>query len=243
MDGSGNRGPAHGTCCMDRTWHPAALAALAAPASGGRTDWCRLAAPSCLVLCRMLRTVPHRDGGFCRKRGPDGGADGSGGHLFSCVEPFLLHLPLETSNKLMLISALLYMNCGLVMVTCNKIKQFPMLVVMFAQLRVAVGQISPETRQERREVNERTTSGRRDGNSLGGCVNPQAFILECHAPTCTTYVIGARDVATLQGLGWRTSDDWLLTRSQAHRTQEWMGQLDSTGHKWGLVGRQRRQEW
>lgn len=50
----------------------------------------------------------------------------------------------------MLISALLYMNCGLVMVTCNKIKQFPMLVVMFAQLRVAVGQISQETRQERR---------------------------------------------------------------------------------------------
>lgn len=58
----------------------------------------------------------------------------------------------------------------------------------------------------------RVDSGRRrDGNSLGGCVNRQAFIWNAMLPTCTTYVIVERDVATLQGPAPKTSADWTLS--------------------------------
>lgn len=64
-------------------------------------------------------------------------------------------------NNLMLISTPFYMNCGLVMVTCNKIKQFRMLVVMFAQLHVAVGQIrdAPRAAASQCAHNEWTVGG------------------------------------------------------------------------------------
>lgn len=83
-----------------------------------------MAAPSCLVLCRMLRTVPHRDGGFCRKE--RSGWRGGWKRSTFASEPFLLLSPslhprdAEMANNLMLILAPFYTNSGLVMVTCNK---------------------------------------------------------------------------------------------------------------------------
>lgn len=71
-----------------------------------------------------------------------------------------------------------------------------------------------ETRQERQQVNVRTTSGQWAAARwefpwwLRECAG---FHLECHAARCTTYVIGAKEVATLQGPGLTTSADWILS--------------------------------